>query len=183
MERPVVKITPAMFARALAEAKARAPHTTRRHDYHDGSYRARVDKFLVGCLGEEVFMQWLQQEEISFVREIRGPETPDRADMWIYPGKSVNVKTESPDRRQFFGMLLVTVEEIELRPCEFYVAVKLDRTEGTYTNGEILGWTDLERVKKASIATGFQRSFAIPQEELSKISGLGLCAELKAALE
>jgi len=103
MNPPRIEVCAEMFRKALDEAKARAPHTSRRHDYHDGAYLSRVDKYLAGCLGEEVFKGWLRSQGITPYRQIRFPQTPDIADVWIREAQRamVNVKAELPGRKNF----------------------------------------------------------------------------------
>lgn len=161
-----------MYRRALASAEARSPHTSRRHDYHNGSAKARLEKFLAGRLGEEVVKWWFTLHGPLFVQEERKPHEADWADFWIEGSRSVNVKAELPGRRRFQNTLLVTVEEVEKRPCDIYVAVLLHKKEDMFTAGEIMGWASLEQVKAARVVMGYEKDFAIPYAELPELRTL-----------
>lgn len=163
MNRPIIAITQRMYERAYEEAKRRAPFTSRRHDYHDGSYKARRDKYIGGCLGEEVFKEWLRANDIWFRIEVRNPEEADRADIWLPDGNTVNVKTELPGRKRFANTLLVTMEETEKRPCDFYVAVLLEKwTDRIYLAGMIAGFVHLSELRNFPVVDGFEKNYAVP---------------------
>jgi len=168
-----ISITKDMYQSALQEASKRIHYTSRRHDYHDGSQEARLEKFFAGLLGESCFKKYILQQGFSCGVEVRRADQPDRADLWIRRnGKSfsVNVKTELPGRRRFQETLLVTLEEIEKkRPCDLYVAVKLKKMDGRFATGQIMGLATLDQVKAAPVVNGFQENYAVTYEELQLV--------------
>jgi len=54
----------------------------------------KVHASLVGCLGEEVFKAWLTEQGIGFGVEVRPPDQPDHADLWLADGRSVDMFIE-----------------------------------------------------------------------------------------
>ena len=167
MNRPIIAITHKIFSRAYEEAKKRAPFTSRRHDYHGGSYKARLDKYIGGCVGEEVFKEWLRANDILFRIEVRNPQEADRADIWLPDGTTVNVKTELPGRKRFANTLLVTVEEKAKRPCDLYVAVLLEKWTGQlYLAGMIAGFIHLSELGNSPVVEGFEKNYAVPYADL-----------------
>jgi len=67
----------------------------------------------------------------------------------------------------------VTLEEVEERPCDFYVAVLLKKSGLKWFElGEIVGYATLQEVKSGEVVKGFQANYAIPYEGLQPIEQL-----------
>ncbi len=168
MDQPVFNIDVHMYVRSILEARLRVKYTSRRHDYHNGTAEARFKKFFAGCLGEAVFGKWLIRQNVLFVKHVRKPWEPDRFDFMVSGLGMVNVKAEVPGRRGFRNTLLVTLAEIRKRPCDYYVAVLLQKNK-IFTAGQIMGWVSLAQVKAAQRVHGYEDDYAIPYKALEPL--------------